>query len=121
MTDFKETDLSSARESVLIGGLPFEVTDLHTAVRDVVTIAAGSSDRGLVVRLFSAYSVTRASQDHEYRELVQDQASVFPTEHRWHGRCASEPALLGRVLGYGRRRSSSRCSITDVTTISATS
>ncbi|KQY08124.1 hypothetical protein ASD37_09275 [Mycobacterium sp. Root135] len=78
MTDFKETDLSSARESVLIGGLPFEVTDLHTAVRDVVTIAAGSSDRGLVVRLFSAYSVARASQDHEYRELVSRPGISLP-------------------------------------------
>jgi len=78
VTDFKETDLGSARESVLIGGLPFEVTDLDTAVRDVVTIAAGSSDRGLVVRLSSAHCVTRASQDLEYRELVTRPSVTLP-------------------------------------------
>jgi N-acetylglucosaminyldiphosphoundecaprenol N-acetyl-beta-D-mannosaminyltransferase len=78
VTDFKEIDLGSARESVLIGGLPFEVTDLHTAVRDVVTIAAGSSDRGLVVRLSSAYCVTRASQDHQYRELLMRPSVTLP-------------------------------------------
>ncbi|MDT5179200.1 MAG: hypothetical protein QOJ95_3398, partial [Mycobacterium sp.] len=39
VTDFKELDLRSPRESVLIGGLPFEVTDMDTAVRDVITIA----------------------------------------------------------------------------------
>ena len=78
MTDFKEIDLCNARESVLIGGLPFEVTDLDTAVRDIVTIAGGSSDQGLVVRLSNASCVARASQDHEYRELFARPGVTLP-------------------------------------------
>ena len=78
MTDFKEIDLCNARESVLIGGLPFEVTDLDTAARDVVTIAAGSPDQGLVVRLSNASGVTRASRDHDYRELFAKPGVTLP-------------------------------------------
>jgi len=78
VTDFKEIDLCNARESVLIGGLPFEVTDLDTAVGDVVTIAAGSPDQGLVVRLSNASCVTRANQDHEYRELFARPGVTLP-------------------------------------------
>jgi N-acetylglucosaminyldiphosphoundecaprenol N-acetyl-beta-D-mannosaminyltransferase len=78
VTDFKEIDLCNARESVLIGGLPFEVTDLDTAARDVVTIAAGSPDQGLVVRLSNASGVTRASRDHDYRELFAKPGVTLP-------------------------------------------
>lgn len=78
MTDFKEIDLCNGRESVLIGGLPFEVTDLDTAVRDVVTIAAGSSGQGIVVRLSDASSVTRANRDRDYRELFGRPGVTLP-------------------------------------------
>lgn len=114
MTDFKEIDLCNVRESVLIGGLPFEVTDLDTAVRDVVTIAAGSSDQGVVVRLSDASCVTRASQDHEYRELfarpgvtLPDGAAVawamrvrarFPRQ----GAPVRGPSFVVEVLDHGR-------------------
>jgi len=114
VTDFREIDLSNARESVLIGGLPFEVTDLDTAVRDVVTIAAGSSDQSVVVRLSNASCVTRASQDHEYRELfarpgvtLPDGAPVtwamrvrarFPRK----GASVRGPSFVVEVLDHGR-------------------
>lgn len=114
MTDFKEIDLYNARESVLIGGLPFEVTDLDTAVRDVVTIAAGSSDQGLVVRLSNASCVTRASRDHEYRELFARPGVTLPdgAPMAWAMRVRARfprkgapvrgPSFVVEVLDHGR-------------------
>jgi len=114
VTDFREIDLSNARESVLIGGLPFEVTDLDTAVRDVVTIAAGSSDQGLVVRLSNASCVTRASQDHQYRELFARPGVTFPdgAPVAWAMRARARiprkgapvrgPSFVVEVLDHGR-------------------
>ena len=102
VTDSKELDLRSPRESVLIGGLPFEVTDLDTAVRDVVSIAAQSSGQSLVVRLSNAYCVALASQDQEYRELFDGPGLTLPdgAPVAWAMRNrARSPQKAGRVRG----------------------
>lgn len=116
MTDFQEIDLRSARESVLIGGLPFEVTDLETAVRDVVTIAAGSSNQGLVVRLSNAYCLTRASQDRDYRRLFARPGVTLPggalvawamrirARHPRKGGWVRGSSLFVEVLDHGREK-----------------
>jgi len=114
VTDFKEIDLPSARQSVLICGLPFEVTDLDTVVRDVVTIAAGSSNPGLVVRLSNAYSVMRASRDLEYRQLFARPGATLPggasvacatrirARHPRKGTWVLGPSFFVAVLDQGR-------------------
>ncbi|MDT5181799.1 MAG: N-acetylglucosaminyldiphosphoundecaprenol N-acetyl-beta-D-mannosaminyltransferase, partial [Mycobacterium sp.] len=102
VTDFKELDLRSPRESVLIGGLPFEVTDMDTAVRDVITIATESSDQSLVVRLSNAYCVALASQDQEYRQLFGGPGLTLPdgAPVAWAMRNrARHPQKVGRVRG----------------------
>jgi N-acetylglucosaminyldiphosphoundecaprenol N-acetyl-beta-D-mannosaminyltransferase len=102
VTDFKELDLRSPRESVLIGGLPFEVTDMNTAVRDVITVATESSDQSLVVRLSNAYCVALASQDQEYRQLFDGPGLTLPdgAPVAWAMRNrARHPQKVGRVRG----------------------
>jgi N-acetylglucosaminyldiphosphoundecaprenol N-acetyl-beta-D-mannosaminyltransferase len=102
VTDSKELDLRSPRESVLIGGLPFEVTDMDTAVRDVITIATESSHQSLVVRLSNAYCVALASQDQEYRQLFDGPGLTLPdgAPVAWAMRNrARHPQKAGRVRG----------------------
>lgn len=114
MTDFKGIDLCDGRESVLIGGLPFEVTDLDTAVRDVVTIASESPDQGIVVRLSNASCVTRANRDREYRELFARPGVTLPdgAPVAWAMRARARfprkgapvrgPSFVVEVLDHGR-------------------
>jgi N-acetylglucosaminyldiphosphoundecaprenol N-acetyl-beta-D-mannosaminyltransferase len=102
VTDFKELDLRSPRESVLIGGLPFEVTDMDTAVRDVIAVASESSRQSLVVRLSNAYCVALATQDEAYRQLFDGPGLTLPdgAPVAWAMRNrARNPQRAGRVRG----------------------
>lgn len=102
VTDFKDLELSTARECVLIGGLPFEVTDMDTAVEDVIDIAADRTPTGVAVRLSNAYCVALASQDPEYREIFDGPGLTFPdgAPVAWAMRSrARDPEKTGRVRG----------------------
>lgn len=102
VTDFKDIDLAAARECVLIGGLPFEVTDMDRAVDDVIAVASSPLDSSLTVRLSNAYCVALASKDAEYRRLFEGPGLTFPdgAPVAWAMRSrARDPEKTGRVRG----------------------
>lgn len=102
MTDFKDVDTATARECVLIGGLPFEVTDMNRAVDDVIAVASAPTSTSLAVRLSNAYCVALASKDPEYRSLFEGPGLTFPdgAPVAWAMKSrAREPRKTGRVRG----------------------
>lgn len=102
VTDFKDIDLDTARECVLIGGLPFEVTDMDRAVDDVIAVASAPVASSLTVRLSNAYCVALASKDAEYRSLFEGPGLTFPdgAPVAWAMRSrARDPEKTGRVRG----------------------
>ena len=102
MTDFKDVDVVTSRECVLIGGLPFEVTDMDRAVEDVIAVASAPTSTSLAVRLSNAYNVALASKDPEYRRLFEGPGLTFPdgAPVAWAMKSrAREPRKTGRVRG----------------------
>lgn len=102
VTDFQDLELATARECVLIGGLPFEVTDMDTAVDDVIAVASAHTEASLTVRLSNAYCVALASKDADYRQLFDGPGLTLPdgAPVAWAMRSrAREPQKTGRVRG----------------------
>jgi N-acetylglucosaminyldiphosphoundecaprenol N-acetyl-beta-D-mannosaminyltransferase len=102
VTDFREIELATARECVLIGGLPFEVTDMDTAVGDVIAVAGAHTSASLTVRLSNAYCVALASKDADYRRLFDGPGLTLPdgAPVAWAMRSrARVPQRTGRVRG----------------------
>lgn len=102
VTDFQDLELATARECVLIGGLPFEVTDMDTAVDDVIAVASAHVESSLTVRLSNAYCVALASKDADYRRLFDGPGLTFPdgAPVAWAMRSrARDPEKAGRVRG----------------------
>jgi N-acetylglucosaminyldiphosphoundecaprenol N-acetyl-beta-D-mannosaminyltransferase len=102
VTEFKQSELALARECVLIGGLPFEVTDIDTAVGDVIELASASDTASIAVRLSNANNVALASKDPGYRKLFDGPGLTFPdgAPVAWAMRSrARHPQKAGRVRG----------------------
>jgi N-acetylglucosaminyldiphosphoundecaprenol N-acetyl-beta-D-mannosaminyltransferase len=103
-----------ARNRVLIGGLPFEVTNLHTAVDDVIALAESDAGAGTAVRLSNAYCVALASNDPAYRDVIVGEGLTFPdgapvswllrikTRKPWKTRRVRGPSLFVETLDRGR-------------------
>lgn len=85
---------------VEVGRVPFEVTDLSSAVQ--LTIEAAESARSVPIRLSNAYCVALADQDSDYMELLRGPGLNFPDGMPvvWFmKRRVAEDVVPGRVRG----------------------
>lgn len=64
------------RRPILIGGVPFTVSDLHTACQRVIQHAIDAD--AVAIRLANAYCVALASKDARYRNLLTNSGVNFP-------------------------------------------
>ena len=78
MTPEHCVNLGARRDRVLVGGVPFEVTNLNTAITDVIALAKSDATVGTSVRLSNAYCVALASADDAYRAVLAGHGLTFP-------------------------------------------
>lgn len=64
------------RRPILIGGVPFTASDLHTASQRVIQHAIDAD--AIAIRLANAYCVALASKDAEYQNLLTNSGVNFP-------------------------------------------
>lgn len=78
MPETQPAEVRTARDRSVIGGVPFEVTNLTEAVGDVVTLASTHPAPGVPVRLSNAYCVSLASTDVAYHSVLAGPGLAYP-------------------------------------------